>query len=109
MLLKELASYRQQQQQHSNTVNTQHSDVTRPADATSSVAATPSVTLAELRAQGVDASQTASELSESLKREELLRRRMAELVATLDRLSKNADQRHRQSSAFVAELRKANR
>ena len=106
-LLKELASLRQQLR--SNTPNTQPSDVTRTQADSAGGTATPSLTLAELRAQGVDASQTATELSESLKREELLRRRVAELVATLDRLSKNADQRHRQSSAFVAELRKANR
>ena len=70
---------------------------------------TPSVTLAELRAQAVDSSQLARDLSDALKREELLRKRVAELVATLERLSRNADSRHKQSTEFVSDLKKANR
>ena len=70
---------------------------------------TPSITLAELRSQGLDSSQAARDLAQALKREELLRKRVAELMATLDRLSKNAESRHKQSAEFVNDLKKANR
>ena len=69
--------------------------------------ATPAITLAELRSH--DASQIAQDLSEALKREKRLKVRVQELVATLEKLSKNSEIRHQQSAEFVNDLKKANR
>ncbi|ELU00264.1 hypothetical protein CAPTEDRAFT_145778, partial [Capitella teleta] len=68
--------------------------------------ATPAITLAELRSN--NASQIAEDLSESLKRERRLKGRVQELVATLEKLSKNSEIRHQQSAEFVNDLKKAN-
>lgn len=57
----------------------------------------------------MDSSQVAHDLAEALKREHLLRRRVSELMATIERMSKNSETRHKQSAEFVNDLKKANR
>ena len=65
------------------------------------------MTLAELRSH--DPSQVAQDLAEALKREKRLKSRVQELVATVEKLSKNSEIRHQQSAQFVNELKRANR
>ncbi|KAH7951532.1 hypothetical protein HPB52_010279 [Rhipicephalus sanguineus] len=49
------------------------------------------------------------ELAESQKREKSLKARIDELVATLEKITKNAELRSRQSAEFVDDLKRANR
>lgn len=68
---------------------------------------TPAMTLADLRSH--DTSQVAQDLGEALKREKRLKTRVQELVATVEKLSKNSEIRHQQSAQFVNDLKRANR
>lgn len=69
--------------------------------------ASPAITLADLRS--LDGSQIGPDLAEALRREKKLKSRVQELVATLEKLSKNSEIRHQQSAEFVNDLKKANR
>ena len=65
---------------------------------------TPSITLEELRSTDAPA-----DLAEAARREKKLKAQVAELVTTLEKLSRNSEHRHQQSAEFVNDLKKANR
>lgn len=50
-----------------------------------------------------------TELAAALRRESHLKERMHELVNTLDKVSRNSEQRHLQSAELVNDLKRANR
>ena len=64
---------------------------------------TPSITLAELHAAPT------ADAADALRREKKLKAQVAELVATLEKLSKNSEHRHQQSAEIVNDLKRANR
>ncbi|KAL3885546.1 hypothetical protein ACJMK2_025597 [Sinanodonta woodiana] len=69
-------------------------------------ASTGSISLSEIRSH--DSTDFARELTEALKREKRLKSRVQELVAALEKLSRNSEIRHQQSAEFVNDLKRAN-
>ncbi|XP_068082210.1 colorectal mutant cancer protein isoform X2 [Anabrus simplex] len=55
-----------------------------------------------------DGTEDESELAESIRRETRLKERLQELVATLEKVSKNSELRHQQSADLVNDLKRAN-
>ena len=55
-----------------------------------------------------EATSRGSELMEALRREANLKSRVDELVATLEKLTRNSEARHQQSADFVDDLKRAN-
>ncbi|KAL1426376.1 hypothetical protein MTO96_003385 [Rhipicephalus appendiculatus] len=66
------------------------------------------ISIEHLRTQ-LGTSPEIQELAESQKREKSLKARVDELVATLEKITKNAELRSRQSAEFVDDLKRANR
>ncbi|KAK7096303.1 colorectal mutant cancer protein-like isoform X2 [Littorina saxatilis] len=64
------------------------------------------VTIADLPSN--DPAQLASDLAAALTRERSLKCRVHELVATLEKISRNSEVRHKQSAEFVNDLKRAN-
>ncbi|XP_041355814.1 colorectal mutant cancer protein-like isoform X2 [Gigantopelta aegis] len=62
--------------------------------------------LCEMRSH--DVMEIAQDLCESLRREKRLKFRVHELVAALEKISKNSEIRHQQSAEFVNDLKRAN-
>ncbi|RXG57515.1 Usher syndrome type-1C protein-binding protein 1 [Armadillidium vulgare] len=52
--------------------------------------------------------ETCSSEAESLRRESQLKNRIDDLVATLEKVTKNSEARHQQSQEFISDLKKAN-
>ena len=65
------------------------------------------ITVADLRSR--DPSELAPDLAAALTRERSLKSRVQELVATLEKISRNSEVRHKQSAEFVNDLKRANR
>ena len=65
------------------------------------------MTLAAL--QSYDASHCGADVVEVLRRERKLKERVHELMATLEKLSKNSEIRHQQSAEFINDLKRANK
>lgn len=69
-------------------------------------AASPALSLAELRTNSD--SELATEFANSIRREKKLKARVQELVSALERLTKSSEIRHQQSAEFVNDLKRAN-
>ncbi|XP_030874060.1 colorectal mutant cancer protein [Leptonychotes weddellii] len=70
-------------------------------------AASPALSLAELRTTCSD-SELAAEFANAIRREKKLKVRVQELVSALERLTKSSEIRHQQSAEFVNDLKRAN-
>ncbi|KAF6125682.1 hypothetical protein HJG60_012764 [Phyllostomus discolor] len=70
-------------------------------------AASPALSLAELRTTHSD-SELAAEFANAIRREKKLKARVQELVSALERLTKSSEIRHQQSAEFVNDLKRAN-
>ncbi|XP_032966639.1 colorectal mutant cancer protein isoform X2 [Rhinolophus ferrumequinum] len=70
-------------------------------------AASPALSLAELRTTCSD-SELAAEFASAIRREKKLKARVQELVNALERLTKSSEIRHQQSAEFVNDLKRAN-
>uniref|UniRef100_A0ABI7YRZ8 Harmonin-binding protein USHBP1 PDZ-binding domain-containing protein n=1 Tax=Felis catus TaxID=9685 RepID=A0ABI7YRZ8_FELCA len=70
-------------------------------------AASPALSLAELRTSCSD-SDLAAEFANAIRREKKLKARVQELVSALERLTKSSEIRHQQSAEFVNDLKRAN-
>ncbi|XP_070268567.1 colorectal mutant cancer protein isoform X1 [Myotis yumanensis] len=70
-------------------------------------AASPALSLAELRTTYSD-SELAAEFTSAIRREKKLKSRVQELVSALERLTKSSEIRHQQSAEFVNDLKRAN-
>ncbi|KAM5261765.1 colorectal mutant cancer protein isoform 2-T2 [Hipposideros larvatus] len=70
-------------------------------------AASPALSLAELRTTCSD-SELAAEFASAIRREKKLKARVQELVSALERLTKSSEIRHQQSAEFVNDLKRAN-
>ncbi|XP_054369219.1 colorectal mutant cancer protein isoform X3 [Mirounga angustirostris] len=70
-------------------------------------AASPALSLAELRTTCSD-SELAAEFANAIRREKKLKARVQELVSALERLTKSSEIRHQQSAEFVNDLKRAN-
>uniref|UniRef100_A0A667G7F9 MCC regulator of WNT signaling pathway n=1 Tax=Lynx canadensis TaxID=61383 RepID=A0A667G7F9_LYNCA len=70
-------------------------------------AASPALSLAELRTSCSD-SDLAAEFASAIRREKKLKARVQELVSALERLTKSSEIRHQQSAEFVNDLKRAN-
>ncbi|XP_024419060.2 colorectal mutant cancer protein isoform X3 [Desmodus rotundus] len=70
-------------------------------------AASPALSLAELRTTYSD-SELAAEFASAIRREKKLKARVQELVSALERLTKSSEVRHQQSAEFVNDLKRAN-
>ncbi|XP_061285871.1 colorectal mutant cancer protein isoform X1 [Bos javanicus] len=70
-------------------------------------AASPALSLAELRTACGD-SELATEFANAIRREKKLKARVQELVSALERLTKSSEIRHQQSAEFVNDLKRAN-
>ncbi|XP_065730030.1 colorectal mutant cancer protein isoform X1 [Phocoena phocoena] len=70
-------------------------------------AASPALSLAELRTACSD-SELAAEFANAIRREKKLKARVQELVSALERLTKSSEIRHQQSAEFVNDLKRAN-
>ncbi|XP_036742879.1 colorectal mutant cancer protein isoform X2 [Manis pentadactyla] len=70
-------------------------------------AASPALTLSELRTTCSD-SELAAEFANAIRREKKLKARVQELVSALERLTKSSEIRHQQSAEFVNDLKRAN-
>ncbi|XP_043326532.1 colorectal mutant cancer protein isoform X4 [Cervus canadensis] len=70
-------------------------------------AASPALSLAELRTACGD-SELAAEFANAIRREKKLKARVQELVSALERLTKSSEIRHQQSAEFVNDLKRAN-
>ncbi|XP_054445933.1 colorectal mutant cancer protein isoform X2 [Pteronotus mesoamericanus] len=70
-------------------------------------AASPALSLAELRTTYSD-SELAAEFANAIRREKKLKARVQELVSALERLTKSSEIRHQQSAEFVNDLKRAN-
>ncbi|KAK7497841.1 hypothetical protein BaRGS_00010975 [Batillaria attramentaria] len=64
------------------------------------------VSMAELRTH--DPAELARDLTAALTRERSLKKRVQELMATLEKISRNSEVRHKQSAEFVNDLKRAN-
>uniref|UniRef100_A0ABK0LX18 MCC regulator of WNT signaling pathway n=1 Tax=Rattus norvegicus TaxID=10116 RepID=A0ABK0LX18_RAT len=69
-------------------------------------AASPALSLAELRTNSD--SELATEFANAIRREKKLKARVQELVSALERLTKSSEIRHQQSAEFVNDLKRAN-
>lgn len=63
--------------------------------------------MAELQSR--DPAELARDLTAALSRERSLKKRVQELMATLEKISRNSEVRHKQSAEFVNDLKRANR
>uniref|UniRef100_A0A8C0SH07 MCC regulator of WNT signaling pathway n=1 Tax=Canis lupus familiaris TaxID=9615 RepID=A0A8C0SH07_CANLF len=70
-------------------------------------AASPALSLAELRTTCSD-SELPAEFASAIRREKKLKARVQELVSALERLTKSSEIRHQQSAEFVNDLKRAN-
>lgn len=66
----------------------------------------PATSLTEL--QGGDSAALARDLAETTRRELALKAHLHEVIGTLEQVSHNAEERHRQSADCVDNLKKAN-